>query len=147
MINKKRRGLSPVVSAIIMSAAVVTVGSMLWSYTQGASTTIANDYINDVTELVNDVTERFTVEYVTNNSDCTVLHVWIYNYGKTNVTADVYVSNNETTYSSDTGNPYYITDGESICANITVAFQSADEVMIKVHSRRQNNAYATYLVP
>ena len=142
-----KRGISSVISNIILAAVVVAVGGAVWSFAQGASGTIASSYVDDVLELVSDVTERFTVEYVSNNTDCSILHIWVFNYGIVNVTTDVYVSTNDTTYSSDLNNPYVIESGEYVCANITVSAQNDDVLTIKVHSRRQNNAYASYLVP
>lgn len=142
-----KRGITPVISNIILAAVVIAVGGAVWSFAQGASGTISSSYVDDVLELVSDVTERFTVEYISNNTDCSILHIWLFNYGSVNVTTDVYVSTNDTTYSSDPNNPYFIGSGEYVCANITVSVQSGEVLTIKVHSRRQNNAYASYLVP
>ena len=139
--------MSPVISTIILAAAVVSIGGGVWYYARGAASVISKGYIDDTFELVNDVAERYTVEYISNNTDCTVLHIWIYNYGDVNVTADVYVSTNDTVYTSDLDNPTYIESGGNVCVNITVAVQTGEMLTVKVHSRRQNNAYATYLVP
>jgi hypothetical protein len=146
-LSTHRNGLAPVISSIILAAAVVSIGGALWFYSQGATSVISEGYLDDTFELVNDVAERFTVEYVTNNSDCTTLHIWIYNYGDVNVTTDVYVSTNDTVYTSDIDNPLFIGSSDYVCANITVSVQTGEYVTVKVHSRRQNNAFATYLVP
>ena len=144
----KRKGVSPVISTVILSAVVITIGGALWSYTQSATTVIANDYIDGVMELMKTALERFTVEYICNNSDGTVLHVWIYNYGDVNVTADVYAYIGNQTYSTDFNDPFTINSGALGCANVTVStLSSGDQVAVKVHSRRQNNAYETYVVP
>ena len=144
----KRKGVSPVIATVILSAVVITIGGSLWSYTQSATTVIANDYIDGVMELMKTALERFTVEYVCNNSDGTVLHVWIYNYGDINVTADVYAFVGNQTYSTDFNDPFSIPSGALGCANVTVStLNKGDEVAIKVHSRRQNNAYHTYVAP
>lgn len=144
----KSRGVSPVIATVILSAVVITIGGALWSYTQSAATVIANDYVDGIMELMNAALERFTVEYVSNNSVGTVLHIWIYNYGEINVTADVYAFIGNQTYSTDTDNPISIPSSSLVCANVTVAALSGGEdVAIKVHSRRQNNAYDTYVVP
>ena len=103
-----RKGISPVISTIMIAAAVVTIGGAVWFYAHGASSVTAKDYIDYTFELVNDVAERYTIEYISNNTDCTILHIWIYNYGNVNVTADVYVSTNDTLYTSDLDNPIYI---------------------------------------
>lgn len=143
-----RKGVSPVIATVILSAVVITIGGALWSYTQSATTVIASDYIDGVMELMKTALERFTVEYVCNNSDGTVLHVWIYNYGDFNVTADVYAFIGNQTYSTDFDQPFSIPSGALGCANVSMStLSSGDEVAIKVHSRRQNNAYHTYVVP
>ncbi len=59
----KRKALSPVISTLILSAAVIAIGGGIWSFSIGASTMIADNYVNDTLELVNEVTERFMVEH------------------------------------------------------------------------------------
>ena len=148
--NKKRtcrKGLSSVISSVILAAVIISVGGAVWYYAQGATSIISQGYIDDTFELVNDVTERFMVEHISNNTDFTTLYIWIYNYGNTNVTADVYVSADDITYTSDLDNPIYIESSEYVCVNITVSVPTSESLTVKVHSRRQNNAYATYLVP
>ena len=147
MLLKKKRGVSPVVSSIIMSAVVLVIGSTIWFFAQSAATVIAEDYIDDILALKDEATERFAVEHVTNNSDCTELYLSIYNYGDVNVTVDSYAFVDNYTYSSDLGNSAHIGKQEIINVTIDVNATSGDEVAIKVHSRRQNNAYATYIVP
>ena len=143
---RRRRGLSPVISAIILSAVVIAVGGMVWSYAQGASTVIATDYTNNTLDLLNEVTERFTVEHVTNNSQGDTLTIWIYNYGEVDIVIDVYAAGNNTENN---------TLGTSLVAgNLTqvqVYFTSDtldinEVVMITVYSRRQNVVYSKYVV-
>ena len=143
---RKRRALSPVIATIILSAVVIAIGGGIWSYASGASTVIANNYIDGVLELMEETAERFTVELVTNNSDCTELYVWIYNYGDYNVSADVYV-NNGTYQFTLASSPLLIPVGESVYANVTLSASSGESLAVKVHSRRSNNAYYTYIVP
>ncbi len=143
----KRRGVSPVISSIILTAMVIAIGGAIWSYAQGASSIVAEDYVDGVMELLETAAERFTVEFVTNNSDCTVLRVWIFNYGDVNVSVDVYASIGESSFSTDLESPVAVGPGDLVGANVTIAAVSGDEVGIKVHSRRQNNAYYVYTVP
>lgn len=145
--GSKRGGVSPVIASIIISAVVLTIGGALWSYTQSASTVIANDYIDGVMILLTEASERFAVEKVSNNSDCSILRVWIYNYGDVNVTVDVYVYIGSYVYFTDPGDPILVEAGAYRCANVTISASSGDEVAVKAHSRRQNNAYYVYTVP
>jgi len=142
-----RRGISPVIATIILSAVVLTIGSAVWSYAQGASTVIATGYVNDTLTIMKEVTERFTVEHVSNDTSGTPLYVWVYNYGDVDITVDVYATISGTTYSTNTNNPLEIEAGGFAKATITISAVSGDEVAIKVHSRRQNNAYYTYYMP
>jgi hypothetical protein len=86
------------------------------------------------------------VELVTNNSDCTELYVWIYNYGDYNVSADVYV-NNGTYQFTLASSPLLIPVGELVYASVAISASSEQSLAVKVHSRRSNNAFYTYIVP
>lgn len=141
-----RRGISPVIATIILSAIVMAIGGAVWSYAQGASTVIATSYVNETMTIMREVTERFTVEHVSNNTARTLLYVWVYNYGDVDITVDVYATISGTTYSTDTNNPLKIETGGFAKATITISAVGGDEVAIKVHSRRQNNAYYNYYV-
>ena len=146
---ESRRGISPVIATIILSAVVLTIGSDVWSYAQGASTVIATGYVNDTLTLMREVTERCTVEHVSNNTACTELYVWVYNYGDVDITVDIYanVTSSGIRYSTDLNNPLEIAAGGFSKATITIIAESGDEIAVKVHSRRQNNAYYTYYMP
>lgn len=145
---RSRRGISPVIATIILSAVVLTIGSAVWSYAQGASTVIATGYVNDTLTLMREVTERFTVEHVSNNTARTELYVWVFNYGDVDITIDVYANvTSSGMHTTDTNNPLEIEAGGFAKATITISAVGGDEVAIKVHSRRQNNAYYTYNMP
>jgi threonine dehydrogenase-like Zn-dependent dehydrogenase len=140
------RGVSPVIATIILSAAVITIGAAIWNYSQGATTVIANDYVNGTLSLLNEVIERFTIEHVCNNSERNLLYVWIYNYGEVDIVIDLY-ANATDEYNSTLETA--ISSGDLV--KITVSFEgnplkTGDEVAIKAHSRRQNNVYYIYYV-
>lgn len=142
-----KKGVSPVIATIIISAVVLTVGGAVWSFSQGASTVVADDYVEGVMVLLNEAAERFMVEHVSNDEERTTLRVWIRNYGEVNVTVDVYAYVGGVSFSTDPGNPTFIASQSLGCAELAFSAVSGDEVAIKVHSRRQNNAYYTHLVP
>ena len=155
VITRKRRGVSPVIATIILSAVVLAVGGAVWSYAQGASTVIANDYVNGTLELLNEVIERFEVEHMSNNSDGSTLQIWVYNYGDVDVVVDLYA--NATHYVNATHSTYTVSNNltnpitSGGLSLIEIDFSSdhldvGDEVAVKVHSRRQNNAYGKYYV-
>jgi len=144
--DRRSRGVSPVIATIILSAAVITIGAAVWNYSQGAATVIANDYVNGTLDLLKEVTERFTIEHVSNNTVGSIMYVWIFNFGDVDITVDLY-ANATGKYSSTLGTN--IASGDLV--KIDVSFEGAplqvdDEVALKVHSRRQNNVYYTYYV-
>ncbi len=144
---QRSRGITPVIATIILSAVVIAVGGAVWSYAQGAATVFANDYVNNTFTLLNEVIERFTIEHVCNSSDLNYLYVWIYNYGEIDIVIDLYAN---TTDEFGSTLETAISEGELV--KITVSFvgdplESGDEVAIKAHSRRQNNAYYKYYIP
>ena len=61
---KERRAISPVISAIILSAVIMAVGGAIWAFSQGAMTITAEDYAEDVIEMTDVISERFIIEMV-----------------------------------------------------------------------------------
>ena len=147
---RRRAALSEVISAVILAGVVLAVGGALWSYSVGASTVIAEDYVNDTLDLVNEVTERFVVEHVSYNSVANELTVWIYNYGEQKIVIDTYanVTTSATSFQDFTLGTA-VGKGESVDTVISLSEEVAsnDRVSIKLYSRRQNFAYETYFIP
>lgn len=144
---RSKRGITPVVATIILSAVVIAIGGAVWSYSQGAATVIANDYINGTMTLLNEVIERYAVEHVSNSSDGSILRIWIFNYGDVDVVLDVYVNVTLGGDNSTKGTYVAAEDLEEIQVFTTPPLERGDEVAIKVHSRRQNNVYYKHVVP
>jgi flagellin-like protein len=144
--SRRNRGLSPVIATIILSAVVISIGGAVWSYAQGAATVNANQYVDTTMELMNEIIERFSIEHVSNNSDGNTLYVWVYNHGDVDIIVDL--------YANSTGVYLYTFETTVVSEDlvkVSIDFQSdplvaGDEVAIKAHSRRQNNAYYTYYV-
>lgn len=138
-LGNTRRALSNVVSSILLSAAVLAVGGLVWNYANGASSVMASQYHEDSVELINQLEERFMVEHVTNNE--THLTVYIYNYGDVDVSLDVYADSNST----DLENPLSIEKKTSGSVNIAMSCDSGQNIGIKIYSRRQNVVYYSYI--
>lgn len=149
---RKRRALSPVIATIILSAVVIAIGGAIWSYASGASTVIANDYINGTLDLMNEIVERFVVEHATNTSNGQNMSIWVYNYGDVDIIVDVYANAthvSSSTYSFCSNFNNTVTSGSLVEIEIHFspdALEPGDTVAVKVHSRRQNNAYYKYYV-
>ena len=150
--RRNRRAVSPVIATIILSAVVIAIGGAIWSYASGASTVIANDYINGTLDLMNEIVERFVVEHATNTSDGSNMSIWVYNYGDVDVIVDVYANAthvSSSTYSFCSNLTNTVTSGSLVEIEIHFsvgALEPGDAVAVKVHSRRQNNAYYQYYV-
>jgi len=146
----ERRGLSPVIAAVLLSGAVLLIGGALWAYASDTATFVATGYIEDTIELTNEVTERFVVEHISYDSSQDELKVWVFNYGGQDIFVDTYayvssISNGEfmdSTFdtSIDSG------DNSMIIIPLSFSVESGDEVSITIHSRRQNSAYETYYI-
>ncbi len=147
MMTRKSRALSPVIATIIISAVVLAIGGGLWTYAKGASTIIAENYVNDTLTLVDEITERFVVEWVSNSTNGDSLSVWVYNYGDVKVVVDVYVDVDDGNSGSVMGTE--IVAGNYTRINVSLAegpLQKGDEVSIQVYSRRQNSVYYLFYV-
>jgi len=116
----ERKALSPVISSLILSAAVIAIGGGLWSYSAGAATVVADSYVNDTLELVNEVTERFVVEHVTIDAAKDTLSVWVYNYGSQQINVDIDVKDGDTIIGSTLGTVIDKGDTSGIPIEITV---------------------------
>lgn len=56
--------MSPVISAVILSAVVLAVGGAIWAFSQGAMTITAEDYAEGVVNMTDVISERFIIEMV-----------------------------------------------------------------------------------
>ena len=143
---KQRKGLSPVISQIILAATVLTVGGGVWYFSLGYCSITTDNYIDETIELISVSTERFTVERIYNNSDGSTLTLCVNNYGNVDITIDVYADSYDRKESI-----FDVHIPSEKMKRITIDF-SADPMIkyenfqIKVYSRRQNVAYSSYTV-
>ena len=145
---RRRVALSEVISTIILAGVVLTVGGAIWAYSLGATTAIADGYVNDTLSLVNEIVERFDVEHIQYDHVDDDLKIYVYNFGDVDITVDVYVTAKATIEKDSTGQ---IILSEQM-SQITIDFSSdpltiGDDVAVKIYSRRQNCAYKSYIVP
>ncbi len=142
-----RKALSPVIATVILSGVVLAVGGAVWAYTAGASTVIADGYINDTLELVEEINERFIVEHVTYESSNNTIFVWVFNHGEMKVIVDTYLTLDGDHIANTIGKTIPSYESKRIAITIASPTLAADDIVaIKVHSRRQNNAYYQYIV-
>jgi len=120
----------------------MAVGGTIWAYSQGAMTITANDYAEDVIDTTDIICERFIIEHV--SYDDPTLSIWLYNYGGVDIVVDVYADVDEGDSGSSTD--YEIPSGAFETVQITLAYSSGKEVVIKLVSRRGNNAFYRYIM-
>ena len=142
-----RRGLSPVIATVVLAGVVLAIGGALWSYSIGAATVTADNYVNDTLDMLYEMQERFDVEHAHYDSATDELQIWIFNYGEVDVILDVYASLN----SSISNNSLGLSISAGNTTRVDIGFSgnpipSQEQVAIKVYSRRQNIAYYTYYV-
>ena len=139
-IHGNRRAYSPVIAAIILSATVLSVGGVVWVFSQGSMTITAEDYAESLLDMTDVISERFIVEHVNYNG--THLHVWVFNYGDVDIEIKVNVGN--MTYPE---NWIDIASGEMIpISPIDFTAITGEILNIRTYSGRGNNAYYRYLV-
>jgi hypothetical protein len=143
-LRKKNLGLSPVISTVILSTAVLIVGIGVWYFVDSASNVITADYVEDTVELLREVTERFEVEHANSNDNRTILDICIYNYGDVTVELDIYANVDNETYSTD--NSIIILPDDYGFAEIDFNATKGQVVSVQAYSRRQNVAFYKYIV-
>ena len=145
----ERRAITPVVSALILSAVVLTIGGVVWAFSQGAMTISSEDYAESVIEMTDTISERFIIEHVYYELDVVPeLHVFVYNYGAVDIEVKVEVKGE--TYPDAEETWIEIPSKEMIpFPNIDLGTipLSKEELNIRAYTRRGNNAYYRYLVP
>ncbi len=137
---KNRKALSPVVSALILSAAVLTVGGAVWAYSQGAMIISSEHYAESVINMSETISERFIIEHVSYDPDMDILSIWVFNYG--DIKIDVNVTYPENLIGWTEVSSKHLEE-------ISFYFDSGveTEVGIKVESRRENDVYYRFVVP
>lgn len=140
---RPRSALSSVISSLLLSAAVLAVGGMVWNYANGATSVIATQYHEESMDLVKQLQERYVVEHITNNSTHIIL--WVYNYGQVDIEVVVYANNDGSIYSTDQNNPLLISSGSNAKAIVSIPSNEGDSIGINIYSRRQNNVYYSYI--
>ena len=147
---KGRRAIDSVISAVILSAVVLAVGGSVWAYSQSAMTITAEDYAHSVINMTDTISERFIVEHVYYKyvDGVPELHVFVYNYGTVDI--EVKVDVNGETY-PDAEDEWIKIPSKDMIPFPTIALETTplpkDELTIKAYTRRENNAYYTFIVP
>jgi hypothetical protein len=82
----RRRGMTSVLTMILMCAVVISIGVSVWGFASSAATIMRSDYFDEVMESVYKIKERFRIENIAVNvTAAPSVQVWVLNYGETEV--------------------------------------------------------------
>jgi len=152
---KKKKAISPVISALILTATVLSIGGGIWFYSQGAMTITSEYYAESVINMTDTISERFIIEHVyyeeiTIPEPDTILHVFVYNYGSVDIQVKLDVDNDGVvvTYPMDPNVWIPIMAGgfeELTPPDYTAT--SGNNLVIRIYTWRENSVYYRYQVP
>jgi hypothetical protein len=154
-----RRGYSDVISSLILTTVVITVGIGVWGYAAGASSNIQSDYFNEVSESVYKIQERLNVESIAINLTASPrVTIWLTNYGYTSLNITKITlsggGNNHVIYPNDPGDSktkgWEILTGQMVRLDLdpdTVKLTSGSSITISILSERGNIIYENHKVP
>jgi len=140
----RRKAFSSVISSMILTTTVLVIGGSVWFFAHNASTITADQYVDGVIDLMEEISERFTVEIVCYDG-VNLLRVWVYNYGEVDAEVDIYAD--VAGIASDSSFDNEIISGELFDVSFTLGEISGEIVTIRVVSRRGNHAHYQYLAP
>ena len=156
----RRRGMSSVLTTILMCAVVISIGVSVWGFAGSAATVMRTDYFDEVMESVYKIKERFRIENIAvNMTAAPSVQVWIFNYGEyeVNITMiKISGGGNESYYhppDNDTAiapNGVALSPGEFEMFNVpqgTVEFRKGINIAVRVESSRENRAYENIQIP
>jgi hypothetical protein len=147
LIKSKKNGVSPVISAILLSAFVLVVGGVIWAFSVEASTWAATDYVNETMDLANNANERFIIEHVATTELGDKLNIWVFNYGDLTINIDVYVDVDDGNHGET--KEIDIDPLESYLVEVDFSadhLETEDYLVIRITSRRQNYVSENFMV-
>ena len=146
--KKDERGISPVISSVILSAMVLVIGVSVWSVATSASSAISSSYFEEVMESVENIKERFCVDNVGFDEEANKLKIWIFNYGAIDITIEAINIRGGNVYTHPSGGE--VSAGELIGVDVVpdnISLHSGLSVTVEVRSNRGNKAYDSILLP
>ncbi len=150
---ERRRGMTSVLTTILMCAVVISIGVSVWGFASSAATVMRSDYFDEVMESVYKIKERFRIENIAvNMTAAPSLQVWVLNYGEIEVNITMikisgggnesyyYPSDNETALSPGVFGRFNVPQD-------TVEFRKGINIAVMVKSSRENKAYENTQLP
>src|SRR3990170_6115342 len=143
LLLRNKHGVSPVISNIILVAAVITVGFAVLAWTYSTSSSYTTQYGTSVSSDVDKLRERVAFEYIRYDNTSKDLTVYMMNFGQVNnvnVTT-VYISNSSwlATFSSPqlkflntTQTPYLNIGQEGYFVLSSITLQTGTSYTVKI---------------
>lgn len=128
---------------MILTTVVLVVGGSIWFFSNNAATIVANQYVDGIIDIMDEISERFAVELV-GYDGVNILTVWVHNYGEVDVKVDIYAVSGLV---SDSNFNNSIISGELLDVSLSLSEISGEIVAIRVVSRRGNYEHYRYLAP
>ncbi len=156
----RRRGMSSILTSLLMTAVVLSIGISAWGYAHSASSKMSSDYFEEVMESVHNIRERFCVESIgVNFTSPPSVQVWVNNHGKIQINITrikISGGGNDVYYYLPDNDQHTPPNGVSISPKETVRFDldpgsvpvtSGSSISIMVESERENKVYAKEWIP
>ncbi len=150
---ERRRGMTSVLTTIMMVAVVISIGVSVWGFANSAATVMRSDYFDEVMESVYKIKERFRIENIAvNTTAAPSVQVWVFNYGETevNITLIKISGGGNESYYYPSSNETALSPGEFRMFNVpqdTVEFRKGINIAVMVKSSRENKAYENTQLP
>jgi flagellin-like protein len=141
--TRKNRGVSPVISSIVLTAMVLVIGAGVWGVSTGASSIIQTNYYEEVMESVEKIKERFCIEHIGVDKASNELNIWIYNYGPIDIMINLIRVTGGNHISSEVV-PIAIPAGGFVRYDVTptgISLMEGLSVSVEVRSDGGNKAY------
>ena len=87
--NRRKKGVSPVISHLILLIGVLSAGMFLWWFSLSRSVTASQTFSEEIGGEIEKIEERFVIEHILiegSEPDVNVT-IWVYNYGKIRINA------------------------------------------------------------
>ncbi len=154
----RRRGMTSVLTTILMVAVVISIGVSVWGFASSSATIMRIDYFDEVMESVYKIKERFRIENIAVNlTDAPSIQVWVLNYGETEVNITrlkISGGGNESyyypPYNNASSNGVVLSPEEFRRFDIAedaVEFRKGIAISVRVESERENKTYETTNLP
>ena len=149
----RRRGMSSVLTTVLMCAVVISIGVSVWGFAGSAATLMRTDYFDEVMDSVYKIKERFRIENIAVNiSAAPSIQVWVLNYGdyEVNITRIKVSGGGNESYYYPPDNRTMLSPGEFRSFNVpqdAVEFRKGINIAVRVESLRENRAYENIQIP